>query len=325
MCTPAAVLTQPVHIIIGHGSDDAYVVTSPDGEIRPDLARARDIEIPNNAYHVACTPAAAWGVLHCENDRERKGHMMRTPADRILWSLFAPGPVRERVVLRVEDGGKLVNAIPQLVPAGSHHRNTSYDFFGETLCQNGLGVLTVHGTETPEAVAAAGVTIAGGVPLYGNMRKNKPLWELVSSRTRARQGVWLSELIDTLGPGVYVSLACRTLRVHARRHGWGSPKCLPVAAATQRIYRQVAEEAAAQSAATNVAWEAAVDSMWSRQRYSLRSYKRQVIPPTAVCSFHEDVPEGTKLRDRDFSLAEGSSATRARTAVERKRRVRYTP
>ena len=118
-----------------------------------------------------------------------------------------------------------------------------------------------------------------------------------------------------------------TLRVHARRHGWGSPKCLPIAASTEPIYRQVAEEVTAETAEGNKAWEAHVAGLWETQHYDLRSRRRPVKPPTAACSFHEDVPEGTKPRDRDFSLAEawGPTRTRARTAVERERRARYTP
>jgi hypothetical protein len=327
MRTPADVLSLPVHIIVGHGCDDVYVVTTPDGYVERDTARVRDLDVPQGAYHVACTPPAAWGVLHCDNDREQKGHMMRTPGSDILWSLFAPGPVPERVALRVQDGGKPSRARPHLVPAGATARNTSYEFFGETLCQNGLGVVTVRGAETAEEVAAGGVTRVGGVPLYSSMRKHKRLWDLVSQRTQARRAVWLSELMNALGPGVYVSLACRTLRVHARRHGWGSPKCLPIAASTEPIYRQVAEEVTAETAEGNKAWEAHVAGLWETQHYDLRSRRRPVKPPTAACSFHEDVPEGTKPRDRDFSLAEawGPTRTRARTAVERERRARYTP
>ena len=323
----------PIYVIIGHGSDDAYTVSRDDpvldvlpdplqrdplqrdplqrDPLQRDPLRTRTFTMPDGAYYVACTPTSTWGLLsgNEDGDRERAGHIMRVPAATIRSVLFAPPTGRRRVVVDSPEGGRTPGTAAQLCPAGSALPDTSFDFFGEPLCGGGLGVIALSGARTAEATAAEGSTRVAKTPLYSSMRARRALWRLVAGRVRERRAVWLSELVEALGPGVYISLACRVLRIYHRREGWGPSVCLPVVAATQAVYHAMARENAEAAAATTAEWEKHMDRrpQQQQQQQQLR----------ASCAFRGDpLAPSARLIDREFSLADPSCGriTRARPA-----------
>lgn len=315
----------PIYVIIGHGSDDAYTVSRDDlpqdplqrDPLQRDPLRTRTFTMPDGAYYVACTPTSTWGLLSGTEDgeRERAGHVMRLPAATIRSVLFAPPTGRRRVVIDSPEGGRTPGTAAQLCPAGGALHDTSFDFFGETLCGGGVGVLALSGARTAEATAAEGSTCVAMTPLYSSMRARPALWRLVAGRVRERRAVWLSELIETLGPGVYISLACRVLRVYHRREGWGPSRCLPVVPATQAVYQAMARENAVAAAATTAEWE----KHMGRRRGSRAGpqQQQQQQPLRASCAFRGDpLAPSARLIDQEFSLADPSYGriTRARPA-----------